>query len=472
MDMGVTMTELWRMGATELEEWIRSRQVSSEEVVEAHLRRIEEVDPSVNAVPVVLREQALEAARAADRIVASGGDLPPFHGVPFLVKSNIDVVGTPTTNGIKAMAEAYPAMDAPIVERMKAAGAIPIGRTNMPNIAVRWHCESELYGATINPWDRSRTAGGSSAGVAVALATGMSPLGLGNDGLGSLRHPAQCCGVAALKPTLGRIPEDSTVPGPAVGTIGTQLLNVNGPLARQVADLRATLGVIAGATWRDPWSVNAPLRGPDPATPLRVALVLDPAGQGTAKQVQDGVQKAAAALIDAGYAVEELEPPSIDLAAKTCLDMLNTPDIRAMEPVLLQLTPDDTRRFLTAFYEVAALDPVLTMQSFVTRHSLLRAWSEFLEKYPIIVAPVCTEIPFKAGSDISEGRVAEEIQSTRMTIAVNALGLPAVAVPVGIDDGLPQGVQLIGARYREDLCLDAAQAMEDRLGIITPIDPR
>jgi amidase len=140
--------------------------------------------------------------------------------------------------------------------------------------------------------------------------------------------------------------------------------------------------------------------------------------------------------------------------------------------VLLQLTPDDTRRFLTGFYEVAALDPVLTMQSFVTRHSLLRAWSEFLEKYPIIVAPVCTEIPFKAGSDISEGRVAEEIQSMRMTIAVNALGLPAVAVPVGIDDGLPQGVQLIGARYREDLCLDAAQAMEDRLGIITPIDPR
>lgn len=158
-------------------------------MIEAHLRRIEAVDPDVNAVPVVLGEQALDAADAADRAVALGSDLPRLHGVPFVVKSNIDVAGTPTTQGIRAFADAYPQVDAPIVERMKAAGAIPVGRTNMPNIVVRWHCESELYGRTVNPWDRSRTAGASSAAVAVALATGMSPLGLGNDGPGSLRHP-------------------------------------------------------------------------------------------------------------------------------------------------------------------------------------------------------------------------------------------------------------------------------------------
>jgi amidase len=133
--------------------------------------------------------------------------------VPFTVKENIDVAGTPTTQGFKALANAYPSRDAPIVERLKAAGAIPIGRTNLPSGAIRWHCESELWGATVNPWDRSRTPGASSAGEAAAIATGMSPLGLGNDGLGSLRHQAQCCGVSALKPTLGRIPHASTVDG-------------------------------------------------------------------------------------------------------------------------------------------------------------------------------------------------------------------------------------------------------------------
>jgi amidase len=466
-------TDLWRMSATELAEAIRSKQVSSREVIEAHLRRIEAVDPDVNAVPVVLGERALEAADAADRTAALGTDLPPLHGVPFVVKSNIDVAGTPTTQGIRAFADAYPQMDAPIVERMKAAGAIPIGRTNMPNLAVRWHCESELYGRTVNPWDRSRTAGASSAAVAVALATGMSPLGLGNDGLGSLRHPAQCCGVAVLKPGLGRIPDATTVAGPQAGAIGVQLVTVNGPLARRVADLRAAFEVIAGYTWRDPWSVPAPLRGPEPGKPIHVALVVDPAGQGTARQVQDAVRAAARALENAGYAVEELEPPSIELAARTCLDMLNTPDIRAMWQMTAGMLPPDTQQFLEQFYaEAGDPDPVATIQAFATRHTLLKAWGEFQETHPMIVAPICTELPFKTGTDLSENRVAAEIHSLRMTTAVNALGLPAVALPVGVADGLPQAVQVIGPRYREDLCLDAGQAIEASLGIITPIDPR
>jgi amidase len=200
--MSVTTTVLWRMSALELAAAIRSRQASSQEVIGAHLRRIEAVNPSVNAVTVVLGEQALETAKAADRAAGGGGgNLPPFHGVPFTVKGNIDLTGTPTTQGLKALAGAYPARDAPVVERLKAAGAIPIGRTNLATFAVRWHCVSELWGATVNPWDRSRTPGASSGGEAAAIATGMSPLGLGNDGLGSLRWPAQCCGVTVLKPS-------------------------------------------------------------------------------------------------------------------------------------------------------------------------------------------------------------------------------------------------------------------------------
>jgi amidase len=143
---GATATELWRMSATELAEAIRTRRASSVEVVETHLRRIEAVNPSINAIVTVLGEQALEAATAADRAVAAGADVPAFHGVPFTIKDNIDVAGTPTTQGFKALAQAYPTMDAPIVERMKAAGAIPIGRTNLPSGAIRWHCESELWG--------------------------------------------------------------------------------------------------------------------------------------------------------------------------------------------------------------------------------------------------------------------------------------------------------------------------------------
>lgn len=470
--MSVTTTDLWRMSALELAEAIRTRQTSSQEVIEAHLRRIEAVNPCVNAVTVVLGEQASEAAKAADLAVAGGADLRAFHGVPFTIKGNIDLAGTPTTQGLKAMADAYPTGDAPVVERLKAAGAIPIGRTNLPTFTLRWHCDSELWGSTINPWDRSRTPGASSGGEAAALATGMSPLGLGNDGLGSLRWPAQCCGISTLKPTLGRIPDANSV-APVAAPVGIQLTVVQGPMARRVADLRAAFEAMAGLDWRDPWSVPAPLRGPILAKPVRVAIVLDPAGQGTAKQVQDGVRKAARVLADAGYAVDEVEPPSIELAAKTLLAMLNTPDIRAMWQMGSQLLPADSMRFLSAFYEVAGEpDPVTTMQSFVTRHSLLRAWGEFQETHPLIVAPIYTDIPFKAGTDLDEGRVAETIRGMRMAMAVNALGLPAVALPVGIQDGLPQVVQVIGPRYREDLCLDAAAALEERLGIITPIDPR
>ena len=470
--MSVTTTDLWRMSATDLAEAIRSRQISSQEVIEAHLRRIEAVNPSVNAVTVVLGEQALEAAKAADRAVVGGGDLPPFHGVPFTIKENIDLAGTPTTWGAKALAGSYPSRDAPVVERLKAAGAIPIGRTNCPTGAVRWHCDSELWGATVNPWDRSRTPGASSGGEAVALATGMSPLGLGNDTLGSLRWPAQCCGVSVLKPTLGRIPDATTIE-PVDWPIGTQLTGVQGPLARRVADLRAAFEVLAGPSWRDPWSVPAPLRGPDPPKPVRVALVVDPAGHGTAKQVQEGVRKAARALEDAGYAVDEVEPPSIDVAAKTLLVMLSTPGMRAGWQMMSQMMPADTKRFMSAFFEVAGdPDPVTATQSFVIRHSLLRAWGEFQETHPLIVAPIFTDVPFEAGTDLDDGRVAETIHGMRMAIAVNALGLPAVALPVGIGDGLPQSVQVIGPRYREDLCLDAAAALEERVGIITPIDPR
>jgi amidase len=467
----MTGAGLYAMSATDIAGKIRSKEVSSREVVEAHLRRIAAVNPAVNAIPVILAEQALEAARAADRAAARGGDLPPLHGVPFTVKGNIDVVGTPTTHGIKALAAAYPALDAPVVERMRAAGAIPIGHTNMPDFAIGWHTDSELWGATVNPWDRSSTPGASSGGEAVALATGMTPLGLGNDTLGSLRWPAQCCGVVALKPTLGRIPHATTVE-PVDMPISNQLLGVDGPMARRVADLRAVMAATAGTSWRDPWTVPAPLRGPEPARPIRVALVTDPAGQGTPRQVREGVRAAADALTDAGYAVDEAPPPSVALAAKTCLDIF-IPPVRAVWPATQALFRDRTRQFVSALFDATdEPDPAAIIQSFMTRQSLQRAWGEFQQTHPLIVAPVYAGMPFAVGADMSTDEVAGIVRGMRMVLAVNVLGLPAVALPVGTADGLPLSVQVIGPRYREDLCLDAASVIEDRLGTLTPIDPR
>jgi amidase len=470
--MSVTTAELWQMSAVELAEAIRSRRTSCQEVMESHLKRIEAVNPAVNAVPFVLGEQALQAAKAADRALADGGDLPALHGVPFTVKANIDLLGTPTTLGARAFDAAYPSLDAPVVERLKAAGGIPIGRTNLPTFAVRWHTESELWGATVNPWDRFLTPGASSGGEAAALATGMTPLGLGTDGLGSLRWPAQCCGVCALKPTLGRVPHASTLE-PRNAPIGVQLTAVEGPIARRVADLRITLNVIAGPTWRDPWTVPVPLHSVKADRPIGVAVVMDPAGQGTGNQVQDGVRMAAGALADAGYEVAEVEPPSIGLAAKILLDMLSTPDIRAGWQLISASMPVDTNRFMSAFFEVAGdADPVTTVQSFIIRQSLLQSWGEFQENHPLVLAPICTDTPFEAGKDLTVAEVAEIVRGMRMSLAVNALGLPAVAVPVGVAAGLPQAVQLVGPRYGEDLCLNAAASLEDRFGTITPIDPR
>jgi amidase len=472
--MGAPTDELWRLGATRLAELIRSRQASSVEVIEAHLQRIQAVNPSINAVVVDMGEQALKDAEAADRAVAAGAELPRLHGVPFTVKEIIDVVGTPTTQGLKALATAYPARDAPVVERLRAAGAIPIGRTNMPSGAIRWHCESELWGATINPWDRSRTPGASSAGEAAAISTGMSPLGLGSDGLGSLRHPAQCCAVVALRPTLGRVPMASSVGPEEMTTIGIQLTSVIGPLARRVVDVRAAFELIAGPTWRDPWTVPVPLQGPGVATPVRVAMVLDPAGRGTAEQVQAGVRRGAEALVDAGYVVEEVEPPGIDEAAHALLVMLSTPGTRAgYEQLLEPIAPSATRRFMAEFFEAAGNpDAAAAELAFMTRHAVLRQWEEFQQTYPLVIGPVATDVPAVAGTDLNDGQVAQTIRTMRLTTAVNALGLPAVALPVGIADGLPQALQVIGPRYREDLSLDAAAAIEDRLGIFTPIDPR
>src|SRR5215470_5812646 len=299
------MSEIWQFSANELAQRIAKRELSSAEVVDAHLARIDAVNPALNAIVKVLGEEARAEAAHADRRLAAGEKIGPLHGVPFTVKENIDMAGLPTTWGVPALAQAIVPADAPVVERMRAAGAIPIGRTNLPDMALRIHTTSSLHGLTKNPWHPGRTAGGSSGGEAAALASGMSPIGLGNDIGGSLRNPANACGIASIRPSAGRVPDAGYVPTQE-HLLAVQLMNVQGPMARRVADVRLGLRILMGSHPRDPWSIDAPFEGPAPARPIQVAVMAEPPGGSTDATVAAVVRRAARALAEAGYVVEEV----------------------------------------------------------------------------------------------------------------------------------------------------------------------
>ncbi len=446
-------------------------ETNSRAVVESHLARIAEVNPAINAVVTVLGDEALAAATDADAAVTAGGPLGPLHGVPFTVKANIDLMGTPTTHGVPAFATAMPDADHPMVERMKAAGAIPIGRTNLPDMALRVHTDSALYGLTRNPWNLGRTTGGSSGGEAAALATGMTPIGLGNDIGGSLRNPAFCCGIVSLKPSFGRIPSASGVE-PKSGMQVGQLMDVAGPMARSVADLRLALGILAGPHPRDPFSFPAPLAGPKPQGRIKVAVVPDPPGGTTAPEISAGVRAAADALADAGYDVAEVTPPMVEEAILTWARWIAW-EFGTMADILAAVMSPEAigffRSFVTFFGTPTYAEGI---QLQVKRHEIARAWSEFFAEYPIILGPTWCQPQFEHGFDIAGPDSARQtLNLMRFVTPMNLLGLPVVCVPTGTANGLPLGVQVVGDRFREDVCLDAAEAIEQRLGRLTPIDP-
>ena len=459
--------ELWRRGAVELAGLIARREVSSREVVDAHLERIEAVNPHLNAIVVVLADEARAAADAADSASVPAG---PLHGVPFTVKENIDLAGTPTTQGLAALAEAVAPIDAPQVERMRAAGAIPIGRTNLPDFGLRFHTDSSLRGLTRNPWHPEATAGGSSGGEGAALASGMSPLGLGNDVGGSLRSPAHCCGVASIKPTPGRVPHATVIPPEDVGP-AMQLMCVEGVMARHVADVRRGLEIVSGMSPRDPQSVPVPLEVARPPA-RRVALVAEPPGGDTHPEIAAAARRAGDALAGAGYEVVEAVPPLYEDALEVWGRWLFV-DIHAQDEVLRQVGGPDAIRFLdmvSPLYQ--PLDADEFVAAFAQRRAIHRAWSEFLLEHPLILSPVWSQPPFQHGWDAeSESNAAEAMELLRPVVPANLLGLPAAAVPAGKAAGLPAGVQLMGERFQELACLEAAEAIEAALGVATPVEP-
>lgn len=467
------MTDLWKLDGFETAALIRAKKVSAREVIADTLKRLDAVNPTINAVTLALHEEALAAADAADTALARGEAVGPLHGVPATTKVNLDQKGCPTDGGVVEYKNLMADRDNPVIANMRASGMIIVGRTNAPAYSMRWFTDNELHGRTLNPWNKERTCGGSSGGAAAATAAGIGAIGQGNDIAGSVRFPAYCCGLVGLRPTYGRIPSFNFT-STARRQVSAALMAVQGPLTRTVRDARVALRAMSVGSPYDNRCVDVPFEGPPAKKPIRVAMVVDPAGRGgVAPEIVAAIQRAAAWLTEAGYIVEEIAPPEfgtvIDLWAQLAMDDV----IAGLEP-MVEKHGDHAIRTSLGLWRKAfpGSGPKEMIEAMMERDRLLRLWQLFLEERPLILTHSSAELPFRVGLDLVDvPTTAHMIRAQSTQLAVPVLGLPSIAVPAGVADGLPLGVQLIAGRYREDLCLEAAEAIEARAGLRTPVDP-
>lgn len=462
------MGELWHLAAAEQARLIRTRAASAVEVMRSFLDRIEAVNGRVNAIVEIRPEEALAEAAAADRAVARGEALGPLHGVPVTIKVNADQRGYATTNGVVAHRDLIAPADSAVVANLRAAGAIPAGRTNAPGYSYRYFTDNDLHGRTLNPRDPALTPGGSSGGAAAALAVGIGAIAHGNDLGGSIRYPAYACGVAGLRPSLGRVPAYNPTAA-AERPIALQLFSVQGPLARRVADLRFALEAMMTGAQPDPWHTPAPLAGAPVPRPIRVAL----ATLGADPPVAAALAQAAAWLAEAGYAVEAAEPPHWEEAAALWRALVTADSVRFMQP-LIEANGDRATRASWAAWtaNVAPADPDAYAAGLARRTAILRDWHRFLRRYPLLLCPVSREPPFPVDLDQTVAGQARILRAQEPLYLVNLLGLPAVAVPTATWVGaVPVGVQVVADRFREDLCLEAAEVIEARAGTGAIVEP-
>jgi amidase len=459
---------IWQWSAADTASAIRAGTISAVEAVEAHLERMRSVNPKLNAVVVDLSEEALAAARAADKQRARGGELGLLHGVPITIKENVDYEGRPNFNGVPANANLIAPSDSPVVRNLKKAGAIVIGLTNTPEFSFRGFTDNPLHGLTLNPWDPDITCGGSSGGAGAAVAAGIGTIAHGNDIGGSLRWPAHCNGVVTIKPTQGRIPaynQSATAERPMLA----HLMSAQGPLARHVGDVRLALEAMSQRDPRDPWWVPAPLMGPKPKGPIKVALARLPDDMDVDPSVRAALRQAADHLERSGYRVSEVEVPDISGVWQTWCDIITNETVVMQEASMLAVTSEDFHKAWGGMKAKASvLDLKGWMQATAARSGHIRAWQLFFEEYPVVLAPTTVKpTPGPREDTISAERVREIFwNDIRFISAINVLGLPGAVVPVALHDGRPIGVQLIAGRYREDLALDAAAAIEKRAGVL------
>src|SRR5450432_3409624 len=305
------MADLTFLSASEIAAQIRSKKLSPVEVVEAHLARIQKLNPKINAFVQMDEQHGLAQARLAEAAVMRGQSLGPLHGVPISIKSSIEVAGMRCEAGTKLRAGYVAKADAPLVARLREAGAIVLGVTNAPDLLMAWETDNLLYGRTNNPWDLSRTPGGSSCGEAAAIASGCSAGGVGSDGGGSIRVPAHFSGICGLKPTPGRIPATGHFPN-SVGPFA--LTGVVGPMARTVGDLKLLFAAMQGPDMGDPSAAPVPLRWPVSTKDLRIGYFEDDGRTPVTVETREAVRTAADALLSAGFKVEPFRPNGLEEA--------------------------------------------------------------------------------------------------------------------------------------------------------------
>ncbi|MEP4198818.1 MAG: amidase family protein [Aliishimia sp.] len=456
---------LWQWSATEIATSTRDSSLTAIEVTEAAIARMEEVNPDLNAVVENLADAARDEAKVLD---AKDGPKGPLHGVPVTIKINVDQKGQATSNGVPAFKDLIAAGDAPVVRNLKAAGAVVIGRTNTPEFSFRADTDNPLYGRTHNPWGRHVSAGGSSGGAGSAVMSGIGALAHGNDIGGSLRFPASANGAVTVKPGLGRVPAYNPSQKAERGMLA-QSMSVQGLIARTAADLHLSMPALIAADPRDPFHVPMPWRGASLDGPIRVAVSREDFGFGLHPEVATAIDKAASALSDAGYAVETVEPP---LARET-----GEVGYRALMGEVKVLMGDDIRAYgspelNTIFDEYYLQFPPYEgaelLAKLAQRTHFAREWWLFLEDYPLVLTPFLLKPFFAPGRD-AEGPagVMDALGGAHWSFIMNFIGLPAGNVPTHIAQmpggAQPIGVQIAGRRWREDLIVDAMQAIEETI---------
>ncbi len=457
---------LWQWSACDLAGAIRDRALSCEEAVTAVLQRVGDRNPGVNAIVDDLGDQALETARGHDALLVDHGPIGPLHGVPVTVKINVDFEGRATTNGVTAFADVIAPADSPVVRNLKNAGAIIIGRTNTPEFSFRATTQNPLHGRTVNPWDPERSPGGSSGGASAALAAGFGPIAHGNDIAGSLRFPAFMCGAVTVRPTLGRVPAYNPSLG-AERPLLSQLMSVQGVIAREVRDVRVGTRVVAAADPRDPWHVPLPLEGPQIDPPIRVAVSRATNGYAIDPAIVAALDRAADALDRAGYRVEEATPPLLEEIAADALPALMGDADLVMKEAFRSYGSETVNRILDEYFAIfPPHQPADLLKAMAERTRYARAWNEFAERYPLILTPFLMRPTYDWNEDERGVDAVRGIfESALYSWSINYLGLPAAIAPAGFHNELPISVQLVARRFREDLALDAAEVLERANGV-------
>jgi Asp-tRNA(Asn)/Glu-tRNA(Gln) amidotransferase A subunit family amidase len=463
------MSDFTFLSASQIAEQIRLKRVSPVETIKAHFARIEKLNPKINAFVQLNEESALTQARDAEAAVMQGRNLGPLHGVPISIKSSIDAAGMRCEAGTKLRAGHVASTDAPLVTRLRHAGAIVLGMTNTPELLMAWETDNLLYGRTNNPWDLSRTAGGSSGGEAAAIASGCSAGGVGSDGGGSIRVPAHFCGICGLKPTPGRIPATGHYPQ-SVGPFA--LLGVVGPMARTVPDLKLMFEAMQGLDIGDPGASPVPVHWPSASElkKVRIGYFEDDGRTPVTPETQAAVRQAAEALRSQGIEVQPFRPANLEKIRQVWWKFFGGAGGMLLGP-MTRGREADLSPILKEFNGwVAAEEPH-------TAQSLLDAWIERdllriqifekMEKFPVLLCPVASIPAFRHGerSWQVEGKTVRYLDAWSYCEWFNLLGMPGGVVPMTKSlEGLPIGVQIVARPWEEELVLAILQVIEEARG--------